>query len=153
MNKIVLVGRLVADPEVRYTQGGDAVANFCVAVDRRYKDKTTGEKVTDFINIVAWRKLAELIGQYLKKGRLVSLDGSLQIRKYQAKDGTNRSAAEIVADNVNFLDRGNGINADNQNSNSNYNQNQGQTLTPQPTTNPAQSDPFNMSAAADDLPF
>ncbi|MBN2327666.1 MAG: single-stranded DNA-binding protein [Candidatus Omnitrophica bacterium] len=105
INRIVLVGRLVADPEVRYTQNGVAVSSFSIAVDRPYRS-AGGERQTDFINIVAWRKLAELMGQYMKKGRLIGVDGSLQMRKYQTKEGENRTVYEVQADNIQFLDRG-----------------------------------------------
>ncbi|MBI1390462.1 MAG: single-stranded DNA-binding protein [bacterium] len=105
LNRIILIGRLVADPEIRYTQTGVAVVNFRIAVDRPYKN-ASGEKETDFINIVAWRKLAELVNQYLNKGRLVAIEGSLQMRRYQTKEGDNRTAYEVQADNIQFLDRG-----------------------------------------------
>ncbi|MDP8242745.1 MAG: single-stranded DNA-binding protein [Candidatus Hinthialibacter antarcticus] len=105
LNKCILIGRLVADPEMRYTQSGIGVVNFRIAIDRNYKS-ASGEKETDFINIVAWRKLAELVNQYLGKGRLVAVEGSLQMRRYQSKEGENRTAYEVVADNVQFLDRG-----------------------------------------------
>jgi single-strand DNA-binding protein len=105
INRIVLVGRLVADPEVRYTQNGIAVANFTIAVERPFRS-ASGEKQTDFIPVVAWRKLAELMGQYMKKGRLIGVDGSLQMRKYQTKEGENRTVYEVLADNIQFLDRG-----------------------------------------------
>ncbi|MGC9327442.1 MAG: single-stranded DNA-binding protein [Candidatus Hinthialibacter sp.] len=105
INRIVLVGRLVADPEVRYTQNGIAVASFRIAVDRPFRS-AGGERQTDFINIVAWRKLAELMGQYMKKGRLIGVDGSLQMRKYQTKEGENRTVYEVQADTIQFLDRG-----------------------------------------------
>lgn len=105
LNKIILIGRLVADPEMRYTQSGIGVVNFRIAVDRTYKN-ASGEKETDFINIVAWRKLAELVNQYLGKGRLVAVEGSLQMRRYQSKEGENRTAYEVQAENVQFLDRG-----------------------------------------------
>lgn len=105
INRIILVGRLVADPEVRYTQSGIAVANFTIAVERPFRS-ASGEKQTDFIPIVAWRKLAELMGQYMKKGRLIGVDGSLQMRKYQTKEGENRTVYEVLADSIQFLDRG-----------------------------------------------
>lgn len=105
LNKIILIGRLVADPEMRYTQSGIGVVNFRIAVDRQYKN-ASGEKETDFINIVAWRKLAELINQYMSKGRLVAVEGSLHMRRYQSKEGENRTVYEVQADNVQFLDRG-----------------------------------------------
>ena len=103
MNTIVLVGRLVADPSLRYTQTGTAVANFTLAVDRRQsKDR---DKETDFIDVVVWSKLAETCAQYIGKGRLVAVSGRLQIRPYQDKEGNRRKAAEVVADSVRFLDK------------------------------------------------
>ncbi len=105
LNHIIIIGRLTRDPEVKTLSSGVAVANFSVAVDRRFKNQQ-GQRETDFIDIVAWRKTAELVGQYCSKGMKVAVDGSLQIRTYQAQDGSNRKACEIVADNVQFLDRG-----------------------------------------------
>ncbi len=102
MNRIVLVGRLTRDPEIKYTSSGVAVANFSLAVDRPFRN-AQGERDTDFINIVAWRKTAELCGQYLSKGRQVALEGMLQMRKYQTQQGENRTVYEVVADNVQFL--------------------------------------------------
>lgn len=108
MNRVILIGRLTKDPTVRYTSSGIAVANFRLAVDRRYRNQQ-GERETDFINIVAWRKTAELCGQYLNKGRQVAVDGSLEMRTYQTQQGENRTAYEVVADSVQFLgDRGAG---------------------------------------------
>ena len=105
MNRVILIGRLTRDPEIRYTQSGIAVANFSLAVDRRFKN-ANGEKETDFINVVAWRKQAELIGEYLKKGFMTAVEGSLQMRKYQTREGENRTVYEVMADSVQFLDRG-----------------------------------------------
>ncbi|MEA4882798.1 MAG: single-stranded DNA-binding protein [Clostridia bacterium] len=104
MNKAVLVGRLTRDPEVRATQSGVAVARFSVAVDRPFANQA-GERETDFIDVVVWRKQAETVGQYLKKGRLVGVEGAIQTRTYE-KDGQKRRAWEVVADRVEFLDRG-----------------------------------------------
>ncbi|GMV66280.1 MAG: single-stranded DNA-binding protein [Candidatus Omnitrophica bacterium] len=103
INTIVLVGRLTADPDVRYTQSGIAVARLSVAVDRNFKN-AQGEKETDFINAVAWRKAAELIGQYASKGNMIGLRGSLQVRKYTDKDGNNRTAYEVVVEDFQFLE-------------------------------------------------
>lgn len=103
MNRIVLVGRLVADPQLRFTQSGIAVANFRLAVDRPFTNQQ-GERETDFIDVVTWRRLAETCANNLGKGRLVAVDGRLQIRSYEAQDGTRRQAAEVVADTVQFLD-------------------------------------------------
>ena len=107
-NRIILIGRLTRDPELRYTPSGQPVASFTLAVDRPFKNQN-GEKETDFIDIVAWRKLAEQVSQYMTKGRLVAVEGRLQIRSYEAKDGSGkRKVAEVVADGVRFLDSGRG---------------------------------------------
>lgn len=103
MNQVILIGRLVADPVLRYTQNGLAVASFTLAVDRGYTTQD-GEKQTDFINIVAWRKLAEVVADNLQTGRLVAVVGSLQIRSYDDQNGIRRKAAEVVANQVKFLD-------------------------------------------------
>lgn len=102
MNKVVLIGNLVRDPEVRATQSGIPVCNFTVAVNRRFKN-ANGEQETDFLNVIAWRQLAELCGKYLAKGRKVAVTGSIQTRAYEAKDGSKRTAWDIVADEVEFL--------------------------------------------------
>lgn len=104
LNRITLIGRLVKDPELRYTPAGQAVVSFALAVDRPFTGQS-GERQTDFIDIVAWRKLAETVANHLQKGRLVAVEGRLQIRSYQTQDGQKRKAAEVVADNVQFLDR------------------------------------------------
>jgi single-strand DNA-binding protein len=103
MNKVILIGRLTADPNLRYTQSGNAVANFTLAVDRPYTSQGS-EKEVDFIDIVTWRKLAEVVANNLEKGRLVAVEGRLQIRSYEDQNGVRRKAAEIVADQVKFLD-------------------------------------------------
>lgn len=102
LNRIVLIGRLVADPQLRYTQSGVAVTNFRIAVDRPFTNQQ-GERETDFIDIVCWRKLAEIVANNLAKGRLVAVDGRLQIRQYEW-EGQKRQAAEVYADDVRFLD-------------------------------------------------
>jgi single-strand DNA-binding protein len=100
MNTVILIGRSTRDPELRYTPNGVAVANFDLAVPR------PGEKKeTDFIRIIAWKKTAELCANYLKKGRLVAVEGRLQIRSYETQDGQKRRVAEVVANRVEFLDR------------------------------------------------
>ena len=101
MNKVILVGNLTRDPEVRYTQNGNAVASFTIAVNSGFGDN----KRTDFVPIVVWRKLAETCGNNLTKGRRVLVEGSLNIRSYEAKDGSGkRYATEVIAQNVEFLD-------------------------------------------------
>lgn len=105
LNHIIVMGRLTRDPELRHTEGSDIpVCSFSIACDRAFKDKTTGEKTTDFINCVAWRKTAEFVSQYFTKGRMAVVEGRLQIRAYTDKEGNKRQAAEIVASNVYFGD-------------------------------------------------
>ena len=99
LNRVVLIGRLAKDVELRYTNSGTAVCSFTLAVDRQKKDEV------DFINIVAWQKQAETCAQYLAKGRLAAVDGRLQIRNYE-RDGHKVYVAEVHADSVRFLDRG-----------------------------------------------
>ena len=97
LNKVILIGRLVRDPELRYTPAeGVAVTNFTLAVDRPFTNQR-GERETDFIKIVAWRKLAETCANNLSKGRLVAVDGHLQIRSYEDREGIKRIAADVVA--------------------------------------------------------
>ncbi|HPA44399.1 MAG TPA: single-stranded DNA-binding protein [bacterium] len=102
MNHIVLIGRLTRDPEMKYTNSGVALVRFSLAVDRRFKN-AQGERETDFINLVAWRKTAELINQYVKKGEQIAVQGSLQMRKYQTQQGENRTVYEVVVDDMRFL--------------------------------------------------
>ena len=102
INRVVLIGRLTANPELRFTTSNNAVTTFSIAVDRNFKNED-GNKEADFINIVAWNKKAELIHQYLKKGDRVGISGRLQVRKYQNERGENRYVTEVVADEVEFL--------------------------------------------------
>ena len=101
-NLVVLTGRLTADPELKTTTNGTNVTTFSIAVERRYR---SGEdRQTDFINIVAWQKTAEFITKYFKKGNLIGIEGSIQTRRYQDKNGNNRTAFEVIANNVQFAD-------------------------------------------------
>lgn len=104
LNRITIMGRLVADPELRTTPGGVMVATIRLACDRDFKNKQTGERETDFINVVAWRQTAEFISRFFNKGRMAIVEGRLQIRQYTDKDGNKRTAAEVVADNIYFGD-------------------------------------------------
>lgn len=104
LNHITIMGRLVADPELRYTPSNTPTVSFRLAVDRDFKDRETGERKADFINVVAWRSTAEFVARNFSKGRMAVVDGRLQIRDYTAKDGTRRIIAEVVADNVYFAD-------------------------------------------------
>ena len=116
LNKIVLIGRLTRDPELRYTPNGTAVCNFSLAVERNYTNRQ-GEREVDFIDIVVWRKQAEHCANHLGKGRLVAVEGRLQIRSYENDEGQRRRVAEVVANNVQFLDwPGNSNNNNNNNS-------------------------------------
>ena len=103
LNKIILMGRLTRDPELRRTESGTAVCSFSIAVDRDFKSKN-GEKETDFIDIVSWRATAEFVSKYFTKGRMAVVEGRLQIRDWTDKDGNKRRSAEVVADNVYFGD-------------------------------------------------
>ena len=104
LNKIFLMGRLTRDPELRRTQTGTPVASFSLAVDRDFKDKSTGERTTDFIDVVAWRQTAEFVSRYFTKGRMAVVEGRLQIRDWTDKEGGKRRTAEVVADNIYFGD-------------------------------------------------
>lgn len=104
VNKVILVGRLCTDPELKYTPSGVAVANFRVAVDRPFVNQQ-GERETDFIDVVTWRQNAEFVNTYITKGRLVLVEGRLQVRQWQSQDGQRRRNTEVVADNVRALDR------------------------------------------------
>ena len=103
LNKIILMGRLTRDPELRRTQSGTAVASFSLAVERDFKE-ASGERATDFIDIVAWRSTAEFVSKYFTKGRMAVVEGRLQIRDWTDKDGGKRRSAEVVAENVYFGD-------------------------------------------------
>ena len=104
LNRIIIMGRLVRDPELRTTQSGIAVTSFTLAVDRDFKSRDSGEKSTDFIDVVAWRQTAEFVCKYFSKGRMAVAEGRLQIREWKDRDGNNRRTAEVVADNVYFGD-------------------------------------------------
>ena len=103
LNRIIIMGRLTKDPELRSTNGGVSVTSFTLAVDRDFKGQN-GEKTTDFIDVVAWRKTAEYVCKYFSKGRMAVADGRLQIREWKDKDGNSRRNAEIHAENVYFAD-------------------------------------------------
>lgn len=103
LNTVSLMGRLTADPELRYTGSNIPVTGFALAVERDYKSGD-GEKQTDFINIVAWRNTAEFVSKWFRKGQLMAVTGSIQTRKYQDRDGNNRTAVEVVADRAYFAE-------------------------------------------------
>ena len=103
LNKIILMGRLTRDPELRKTGNGTAVTSFTLAVDRDYKPQD-GERETDFIDVVAWRSTAEFVSKYFTKGRMAVVEGRLQVRDWTDKDGAKRRSTEVIADSVYFGD-------------------------------------------------
>ena len=118
LNKILIMGRLTRDPELRRTGSGTAVTSFSLACDRDFKSQS-GEKETDFIDIVAWRSTAEFVSKYFTKGRMAVVEGRLQIRDWTDKAGNKRTTAEVVADNVYFADSKRSESNDNQKENFN----------------------------------
>ena len=118
LNKIIIMGRLTRDPELRRTGSGTAVTSFSLACDRDFKSQS-GEKETDFIEIVAWKNTAEFVSKYFSKGRMAVVEGRLQIRDWTDKDGGKRRSAEVVADNVYFADSKRSESNDNQKENFN----------------------------------
>ena len=104
LNRIIIMGRLTRDPELRRTQTGTAVTSFTLAVDRDFKSKETGETACDFIDCVAWRNTAEFVNNYFTKGRMAIVEGKLQIRPWKDKDGNSRRSAEVIVDQMYFGD-------------------------------------------------
>ena len=104
LNRIIIMGRLTRDPELRHTQSGTPVVSFSLAVDRDFKSRENGERQTDFIDVVAWRQTGEFVSKYFAKGRMAVVEGRLQIRDWTDKEGNKRRSAEVVADNVYFGD-------------------------------------------------
>lgn len=102
MNKAILIGRITKEPEIKYTQSGVGVVSFTLAVDRDVKDDN-GNYITDFINCVAWRNQAEFIANWIKKGYLIAISGSIQVRSWQTSNGENRSTTEVIVDSVKNL--------------------------------------------------
>ena len=104
LNRIIIMGRLGNDPEIRRTQTGTPVASFRLAVDRDFEDKSTGKRATDWIDVVAWRSTAEFVSRYFTKGRIAVVEGRLQMRDWTDKNGNKRTSAEVLAENVYFGD-------------------------------------------------
>ncbi|WP_028778254.1 single-stranded DNA-binding protein [Shimazuella kribbensis] len=153
LNRVVLVGRLTRDPELRYAKNGVAVAKFTLAVDRNYTNQQ-GERETDFIFISVWRGLAENCAKYTRKGSLVALEGRLQVSSYENQEGRTVWTTEVVADHVKFLDSRNSQNSDNNfgDNNMGYNNNQNQQKK-QSNQDPFQSVGKPIDLSDDDLPF
>lgn len=163
LNRIILIGRLTRDPELRYTPAGVAVTQFTLAVDRNFTGQN-GEREADFIPVVTWRQLAETCANYLRKGRLTAVEGRIQVRNYENNEGKRVYVTEVIADNVRFLessqsrDGGNtssgmpeepaygGGNAGRGNNNSNFSRNNN-------TQDPFSGDGKPIDISDDDLPF
>lgn len=140
LNRVILIGRLTKDPELRYTPAGVAVTQFTLAVDRPFTSQG-GEREADFIPVVTWRQLAETCANYLRKGRLTAVEGRIQTRNYENNEGKRVYVTEIIADNVRFLESGNSRNQSSP-----------------PPSEPNNKDPFSddgkpIDIADDDLPF
>lgn len=141
MNKAIILGRLTKDPEVKSTPNGNSVAQFTVAVDRKYKN-ADGSKTTDFINCVAWRQVADIIGRYFHKGNRILITGEIQTRTYDDQQGVKHYVTEVIANEVDFIESANS-----------------QQNTPPPPTAPAATiEPNSYVAATEpneevDLPF
>lgn len=109
MNKAILIGRLTRDPELRYTNSNRAVCQFTLAIDRPFTNQATGQREADFINVVVWDKQAENVGKYITKGRLVAVEGRIQVRNYDNNEGRKVYVTEVVANNVQFLESKNSV--------------------------------------------
>jgi len=107
LNRVILIGRLTRDPELRYTPAGVAVTQFTLAVDRPFTNQQTREREADFIPVVTWRQLAETCANYLRKGRLAAVEGRIQVRSYDNNEGRKVYVTEVIADNVRFLESAN----------------------------------------------
>ncbi len=157
LNRTILMGRLVADPELKTTASGVSVTSFRIAVDRSYV-KSGEERKADFIDIVCWRQTADFVCRYFSKGSLIAVEGQLQSRTYQAKDGTNRYVVEVVADNVSFT----GERRDANNYNNSFNQSYSnapaapaveEQTQPAPSYQSGSNSDFQEMPLDDDLPF
>ncbi|MCI5599161.1 MAG: single-stranded DNA-binding protein [Ruminococcus sp.] len=156
LNRVILMGRITQDLELKTTASGISVTSFSIAVDRNYV-KQGEQRQTDFINIVCWRQQAEFVCRYFGKGSMIAIEGQLQSRTYQAKDGTNRYVTEVVADNVSFTgerrdQNNNGYGNYNQAPQQSYNQAPVQQQQPASYSNGTSSD-FEEMPLDDDLPF
>ena len=153
VNKVILIGNLGQDPEVKYMPNGNAVANVTIATSESWKDKNTGEQVdkTEWHRVVFFRRLAEIVGEYLKKGSKVYIEGKLQTRKWQDKNGKDNWTTEIIANEMQMLDSRGGGSSD-----FNQNQNQGAAAQSAPQSAPAQAQAAPAPANNDfddDIPF
>ncbi len=169
INKVILIGNLGRDPEVRYTPNGNAICNISVATTRNWKDKTSGDKVeeTEWHRVVFYDRLAEIAGEYLKKGRPVYVEGRLKTRKWQDKDGKDVYTTEVIADNMQLLGGREGMGGGDAGGDSGYDQGGGgrgesraapAARSAPPASRPAQTKPASKSSTGfddmdDDIPF
>ena len=158
LNRVILIGRLTRDPELRYTPAGVAVTQFTLAVDRPFTSGGSKEREADFINIVTWRQLAETCANYLRKGRLTAVEGRIQVRNYDNNEGKRVYVTEIVADNVRFLESSGGNREDGGSSNANAGGYSGGGSGNRGGGSREQQDPFiddgkPIDISDDDLPF
>ncbi|SMO68627.1 single-stranded DNA-binding protein [Melghirimyces algeriensis] len=152
LNRVVLIGRLTWDPELRYTPNGVAVTSFRLAVDRPFTNQQ-GEREADFIDVVVWRQLAETVANYMKKGRLVAVDGRLQVRSYENNEGRRIRVSEVVGEQVRFLDRG-GSGSGGSDFNQGYDNYSGfEKKDRGPSNDPFADDGKPIDISDDDLPF
>jgi len=151
VNKVIIIGNLGQDPEVKYMPNGNAVANVTVATSESWKDKNTGEQVdkTEWHRVVFFRRLAEIVGEYLKKGSKVYIEGKLQTRKWQDKNGADHWTTEIIASEMQMLDSRGGGSSD---FNQNQSQDQGMAGGQQSSSSQAAPAPMN-NDFDDDIPF
>ena len=149
MNKVIIVGRLTRDPEMRTTQSGLTNTTFTVAVSRNYTNQN-GERDADFFNCVTWRKQAEIVAKYCTKGTQVAVEGRLQTRSYDAQDGTKRYVTEIVVENIEFLGS---KNQQTNNFNNEINSGESNITTTDFSVDPYQDLGQEIALSADDLPF
>ena len=158
MNKVVLIGRLARDPEMRTTANGNTSTNFTLAVSRNFTNQN-GERDADFINCVAWRRLAETIGKYCTKGSQIAVDGRIQTRSYDAQDGTKRYVTEVIVDNMEFVGSKNGnatMSSGNNNNFEDNNHDMGNISTADTTdlsVDPYEALGEEVALSDDDLPF
>ncbi len=153
MNSVSLIGRLTADPELKYTQSNTAFTRFSIAVDRSYV-KAGQERQADFISIVAWDKRAEMICKYFQKGRRIAIIGQIRTGSYTDKDGNKRYTFEVWADNVEFCDSKQSTSGDSQGGHSSYQASQSrQTTIPSAAYSSGSNDDFQQMPTDEDLPF
>ncbi len=153
MNRTVIVGRLTRDPDLRYTPNGVAVANFTVAINRPFKNQD-GEQEADFINCVAWRKQAENLSNYMKKGSQIGVDGRLQSRSYDGQDGKKVFVTEILAEQIQFLEsKGQQSETSQQTQQNSYQAPQQQSQTATAADSPFGKEGEQINIKDDDLPF